>query len=137
MGLHIAATCFPSFLSHWSRLFCAVFIIDVPKLNQLLSVEFIMCLKTHQINFFGNGLTPFKVSDVVDEGTTNTKSRKASFNRQHNESYLKYGFISTGDFEAPCPLCLICKSKLSNEAIKPSKLLRHIKTNHHELKINL
>ena len=62
------------------------------------------------------------------------KKRKASFNRQYNESYLKYGFISTGDSEAPCPLCLICKSKLSNEAMKPSKLLRHMKTKHPQIK---
>ena len=51
-----------------------------------------------------------------------------------NESYLKYGFILTGDCEAPCPLCLICNSELSNEAMKPSKLLRHMKTKHPELK---
>ena len=50
-----------------------------------------------------------------------------------NESYLKYGFILTGDCEPPCPLCLICNSKLSNEAMHPSKLLRHMKIKHPEL----
>ena len=90
--------------------------------------------QTSMLSFFGNGPISSEESDVETEGPTITKKRKASFNRQYNESYLKYGFISTGDSEAPCPLCLICKSKLSNEAMKPSKLLRHMKTKHPEIK---
>ena len=90
--------------------------------------------QTSMLSFFGNGPISSEESDVETEGPTVTKKRKASFNRQYNESYLKYGFISTGDSEAPCPLCLICKSKLSNEAMKPSKLLRHMKTKHPEIK---
>ena len=54
-----------------------------------------------------------------------------------NESYLKYGFILTGDCEAPCPLCLICNSELSNEAMQPLKLLQHMKTKHPELEDKL
>ena len=48
-------------------------------------------------------------------------------------SYLKYGFISTGDSEAPYPLCPICNSKLSNKVMRHSKLLRHMKTKHAKL----
>ena len=62
------------------------------------------------------------------------KKWKASFNCQYNESYFKYIFISTGDSKAPCPLCVICNSKLSNEVMKPSRLLRHMKTKHPKLK---
>jgi len=90
--------------------------------------------QTSMLSFFGNGSTPSEESDVEDKGPTATKKRKASFNRQYNVSYLKYGFISTSDSEAPCPLCLICNSKLSNESMKPSKLLRHMTTKHPELK---
>ena len=90
--------------------------------------------QTSLLRFFGKRSVPFQESDVEDEGPTTSKKRKASFNRQYNESYLKYGFISTSDSAAPCPLCLICNSKLSNEATKPSKLLRHMKTKHPELK---
>ena len=54
-----------------------------------------------------------------------------------NKSYLKYEFILTGDSVAPCPLCLICNSKLSNETMKPSKLLWHMKTKHPELEDKL
>ena len=89
--------------------------------------------QTSMLSFFGNGPISFEESDVETEDPTITKKGKA-FNRQYNESYLKYGFISTGDSEAPCPLCLICKSKLSKEAMKPSKLLRHMKTKHPEIK---
>ena len=90
--------------------------------------------QTSMLSFFGNGSTPSEESDVEDKGPTATKKRKASFNRQYNVSYLKYRFISTSDSEAPCPLCLICNSKLSNESMKPSKLLRHMTTKHPELK---
>ena len=90
--------------------------------------------QTSLLRFFGKGQYHFKSLDVEDEGPTTSKKRKASFNRQYNESYLKYGFISTSDSAVPCPLCLICNSKLSNEAMKPLKLLRHMKTKHPELK---
>ena len=41
--------------------------------------------QTSVLSFFGNGSTPFEESDVVDEGPTDTKKRKAFFNRQYNE----------------------------------------------------
>ena len=63
------------------------------------------------------------------------KKLKASFNRKYDESYLKYGFIATGDSHAPSPLCVVCGDRLSNEAMKPSKLLRHIESKHPALKV--
>ncbi|KAJ8381181.1 hypothetical protein SKAU_G00019590 [Synaphobranchus kaupii] len=53
----------------------------------------------------------------------------ASFNRRYDESYLKYG-----DSHAPSPLCVVCGKKLSNEAMKPSKLLWHVESKHPALK---
>ena len=50
--------------------------------------------QTSMLSFFGNGPISSEESDVEIEGPTITKKRKASFNRQYNESYLKYGFIS-------------------------------------------
>ena len=88
--------------------------------------------QTSLLRFFGKRSVPFQESDV--KGPTTSKKRKASFNRQYNKSYLKYGFISTSDSAASCLLCLICNSKLSNEAMKPSKLLWHMKTKHPKLK---
>ncbi|XP_040187942.1 SCAN domain-containing protein 3-like [Rana temporaria] len=58
-----------------------------------------------------------------------TKSRK----RQYDDRYLSYGFICTGVSSCPLPMCLICGMKLSNEAMVPSKLKRHLTTNHPSL----
>ena len=78
-----------------------------------------MCEKeTSLLRFFGKRSVPFQESDVEDEGPRTSKKRKASFNRQYNESYLKYGFISTSDSAAPCPLCLKQIIKRGNEAFK-------------------
>ncbi|XP_070604627.1 SCAN domain-containing protein 3-like [Erythrolamprus reginae] len=66
----------------------------------------------------------------IDEDSMTAKKKKAAFKRKYNESYLNYGFIATGDSHAPSPLCLICGDRLSNEAMKPSKLVRHLQTKH-------
>ncbi|XP_072247753.1 SCAN domain-containing protein 3-like [Leuresthes tenuis] len=72
--------------------------------------------------------------ETEEEPLTSKKKKKASFNRQYQESYLKFGFIATGESHSPSPLCVICGDKLANEAMKPSKLLRHMETKHPGLK---
>ncbi|UYV82127.1 hypothetical protein LAZ67_21001015 [Cordylochernes scorpioides] len=51
--------------------------------------------------------------------------------RKYVEDYLKYGFIPSVN-DPSLPFCLICQKTLSNETMVPSKLLRHIETNHRE-----
>ncbi|UYV78802.1 hypothetical protein LAZ67_16002829 [Cordylochernes scorpioides] len=51
--------------------------------------------------------------------------------RKYVEDYLKYGFIPSVN-DPSLPFCLICQKTLSNETMVPSKLLRHIETNHWE-----
>ncbi|MBN3270619.1 SCND3 protein, partial [Polyodon spathula] len=51
----------------------------------------------------------------------------------YNTSYIKFGFISSGDAEAPKPQCVICGEVLSNDAMKPFKLIQHLKTKDAEL----
>ena len=50
---------------------------------------------------------------------------KQSQKRKHNEEYIKCGFtVKTDGAGEEVPLCLVCSTLLSNEAMKPSKLLR-------------
>ena len=66
--------------------------------------------------------------------TKTANNKKATFKRKYQESYLNYGFFATGDSYSPRPLCIICGDWLSNEAMKPSKLLCHMEPKHPALK---
>lgn len=81
-------------------------------------------------SFFGKE----RANDGTAEGSQTASKKKAAFKRKYQDSYLSYGFITTGDTQAPHPLCIICGDRLANEAMKPSKLLRHIETKHPALK---
>ena len=39
---------------------------------------------------------------------------------------MKLGFTFSGNENNPCPLCLVCGDKLSNESMVPNKLKRHL-----------
>ena len=59
---------------------------------------------------------------------------KSAFTRKYMESYLKFGFIQcpvTG--QLPRTQCVICATVLGNEAMKPSRLTRHLNTKHSDL----
>lgn len=58
------------------------------------------------------------------------KRAKKVLKRKYNQDYLRYGFTWCGDEAAPKPECVICGEQLSNEAMVPSKLNRHLITNH-------
>lgn len=69
--------------------------------------------------------------EAVEVGSTSKK--KAKETRLYCDSYLSIGFTWCGDQTQPLPECLICKAKLSNEAMAPSKLKRHFTTKHGHL----
>ncbi|GFQ88392.1 zinc finger MYM-type protein 6 [Trichonephila clavata] len=62
------------------------------------------------------------------------KKRKP-FIRHYNHEYIKYGFIlwPNSTEEDIRPMCIICHEVLVNDAMKPAKMLRHLKAKHSEL----
>lgn len=48
------------------------------------------------------------------------------FNQKYDNSYIKFGFIAAGDASDQNPLCVVCQEKVANEAMKLSKLFRHL-----------
>lgn len=50
--------------------------------------------------------------------------------RKYSEDYLKFGFTSIVTNGEVKPQCVICSIVLSNDALKPAKLERHLKSVH-------
>ena len=53
--------------------------------------------------------------------------------RQYSEEYLQFGFIPSPS-NVQLPMCLVCGKSFSNEAMKPSRLLDHLKSKHADKK---
>jgi len=75
------------------------------------------------------------LQDVQKEWeTTSTKKKKSAFTRKYMESYLKFGFIECPDTDQlQRTQCVICATALGNEAMKPSRLIRHLNTKYSDL----
>lgn len=50
--------------------------------------------------------------------------------RKYDDSYLEFGFTSTEINGEERPLCVLCMKVLTPECMLPSKLKRHLETNH-------
>ena len=50
--------------------------------------------------------------------------------RKYNEEYLQYGFTDAAVNGQVVPQCVICFEKLSNDALRPNRLKRHLQTKH-------
>ena len=75
-----------------------------------------------------------KTNDERAEDSKTANKKKATYKRKYQESYLNYRFIAIGYSHSPSLLCIIRGDWLSNEAMKPSKLLCHMETKHPALK---
>ena len=58
--------------------------------------------------------------------------KKTKYTRKYDVEYIKYGFVPSENDEN-LPVCVICLQVLSNEAMKPTKLRRHLTTRHPDL----
>ena len=71
-------------------------------------------------------------SEINEAMPTTTSGKCSAKKRKYDEDYLQYGFI-----ESVCnpgrPQCVICNKVLSNEALKPTKLKRHLTKQHPEV----
>ncbi|XP_008579909.1 PREDICTED: SCAN domain-containing protein 3 [Galeopterus variegatus] len=62
-----------------------------------------------------------------------TKKVHSSFTRKYDPSYIEFGFVAVIDGDVLKPQCIICGDVLANEAMKPSKLKRHLYSKHKEI----
>jgi zinc finger BED domain-containing protein 5/7/8/9 len=74
-------------------------------------------------------------SQDIEKGTADNKTKQikqqSSLKRKYDHAYLEFGFI-TSESDNSIPFCLLCSATLSNEAMVPSKLSRHLVTKHPE-----
>uniref|UniRef100_A0A3B4VDX5 HAT C-terminal dimerisation domain-containing protein n=1 Tax=Seriola dumerili TaxID=41447 RepID=A0A3B4VDX5_SERDU len=70
------------------------------------------------------------------EKDSRKRKRERPAKRKYDaEKYFKLGFtFTTNKAGDEIPVCFICSARLSNEAMKPSKLTRHLETHHSSLK---
>ena len=61
----------------------------------------------------------FAETESTSRGTGTLEQKKK--HQLYCNSYLNFGFTWCSDEEQPVPECLICHTKLSNEAMVPSK----------------
>ena len=54
--------------------------------------------------------------------------------RKYHSEYIKFGFTAINHRGESLPQCVICMKTLSNSAMKPSLLKRHLLSNHSEKK---
>ena len=73
----------------------------------------------------------FAETESTGKGTGTLEKKKKHW--LYCNSYLNFGFTWCSNEEQPLPECLICDTKLSNEAMVPSKLSRHFSKMHGNL----
>nr|XP_039263310.1 protein FAM200B-like [Styela clava] len=59
---------------------------------------------------------------------TSNVGNKKLVKRKYREDYVKYGFSCCANGDAPKPVWVIWAEQLANEALFPSKLVRHLNT---------
>lgn len=66
-------------------------------------------------------LTSFLTGDTEKKIVETLREETNKFDQKCDNSYIKFGFIVAGDASDQNPLCVECRKKLANEAMKLSK----------------
>ena len=90
-------------------------------------------------NINGANVEPPRSRKKLNEDTLmipgKARKRKREFVAQYDKKYLEFGFtLAPGNEQCPQLLCLVCSQILSNDARKPSKLVRHFHSKYSDLK---
>lgn len=111
---------------------CALLLLLLLLCAQSALVVFSLCVNLNiTMNTFLN-----MTSSAPEASCSNIKEREASSKKmksltgQYNEDYLEFVFFWCDDALSPTPKCLICREKLLNESMVPSKLKCHLSTKH-------
>ena len=92
------------------------------------------------INETVSNISPEKLSDdekneIVKKSNSNPNSNKNPPRiRTIDDSYIKFGFSCKNENGIDMPLCVICGEALANSSLIPNKMMRHLETQHPELK---
>ncbi|KAK5648379.1 hypothetical protein RI129_003271 [Pyrocoelia pectoralis] len=73
--------------------------------------------------------TTVTVSNSDEQCSKEQKCRKPP-NRKYNEECIKQGFTFIDNGGIQLPQCVVCAEVLSNDAMKPAKLVRHLQSKH-------
>lgn len=65
---------------------------------------------------------------LINSKSTGEIPTSAEKKRKYIDDYIKFGFICTTDGKSP--FCLVCNKTLLNSSMAPSKLKRHLESNH-------
>ncbi|XP_029344610.1 zinc finger BED domain-containing protein 5-like isoform X1 [Acyrthosiphon pisum] len=68
--------------------------------------------------------------NIKQSTSISDKSLNFKVKRKYTDDYLCFGFTWNGNTDCPLPICIVCGEKLSNEAMVPNKLKRHLTTIH-------
>ena len=79
---------------------------------------------------FFTGTLPKKRQVEVDEDNEKSGRKKT---RRYDSNYLNFGFTVTKRKGVEHPQCVVCCEVLAAECMLPSKLKRHLTTNHNNL----
>ena len=93
-------------------------------------------LKRLHLNTEHHGVSICSESEDSDANKTKVltaKKIRTSCTRNYDASYIQFGFVDIDDQGVLKPQCVVCGEVLSNDAMKPSKLKRHLNSKHKDI----